>query len=1619
MKPVKHLLTSSSKLVNVPELTFKKGLFNSPLSPKPKEKHSAKVVRDKLEPMVLKSPPTGESIVRYALPIPSSKTKELIAEDELIRKITKHLKMVVSSLEETYGYGTQNGEKAVVKPEHEELNFSVGDDLTSFLICCSQFATQLEAAAKEEHNILESLFKWFQRQVNQMEEISKDQTFSEAEFPTPDKTVSLSIAQIVKQVHKLEELKNRLKEGSKGNFRELLSKPKDSGIPPEDVQTYETVKQKIEEFIKTHSTEEITDVSVTEPQTSPVTNQLNTMLKIFENQANKLERAMNEQLMLEAKYTQIQSDLQVLSEEKLMLENELQKLKSTEKTKATSERTKKVMKTEKKKDKGKSEDSEAKKSVGKELKVKENMPQVQKVAHALEIENKVLREQLKQALQEAERAKQQLAYFLNQEKEFLKSEAKTKTTTEMGTGKLKVKGEDSKYILLENETRKAVVGDSGGQKTNDKITYPQILKSQDGSSFLKTPSERLTDEDLSRIVSSKNYDKTFTTMLQHEEIKDAQSAGKLLQENEMFASSFISPSVVQRRVLGTDISKVADILEEKFKTKLEKQTYQEARGFQAPGRKLDENPLLKNETPSEAKKRLLKPGTARANRRNAFLITEPKAITIDDQLPEDIDSVLNRRSQVNLEASGSGSFDSYDEASYEKVMLNHQDLVSKTQMQVKKQRTLKKERLSTHDKVRDKKRMHENLDSKIQQHVKKGKSHRREGHTTCDDVSDESLMFMQQDLKLETEIHVEKQKSSGPESVTSDKVPDENPVLEQESMSETQLEVKKQRPSKERRLSSHEKISDANLMHDHQESMSKSQMTVKQQKEEKHTQDEVPDGNHMLDHQELMSESEIQVKKESFHTGERFTTYDDAPDKTPVLQHQESVPKLPIQEQKTSKGGEHITQDEVLDGNPMLEHQDSRSKSEIHVKKPSFHKGETLTTSDNDVPDHTPVLQHQDSVSKLPVQVQKQITPRGGKHSTQDEVPDRNRILHHQDSVSKSEIQVKKPSLHKGEGLTAPDDVPDNTPVLQHQDSVSKLPMQVQKQISSGEGKHGTPDKVPGGNLILEHEDSELKKQAQVKKQRTSIGERLKTRIGVPDENLTVFDQYPVSKLQTQVEKQINYRRERSQSYFGASGQNPLLVNEDLVSKPQKQVKKEIASREERRYTYPFQNQKNDMITVENLHPEKKDLFSRKQSQTQKPRAIKKENLDAQKARDISSEDEIGSKSQSQTEKLRAGKMETLNNQDVDELSDEKFALDDLVRTKGYKDNTQLSGVYHPQILRIKRETTTEHPDIAENLPEMNPSIDDLIFQLDLNKVIEIDLEHLKDTLGRHIRIVENKTLAKAPLETHTERYAEATRRNILKGEIKSHLASDAELFPDIIGKHFLKSEFKTQPKNHLGTNIQGLTGKTGRGVIKGQFRTQSSNLPDTDTEHFPNAVGRSMLKSDIKTQSKSHPGKRVNLFKDKDKSTQHQTEFFTGHIAGSKFPMNVINFSQVDNQDLLKGKNAILQQENVYARHVAPSKYKTKIITLSPFDDEDVSFEDFSSYMTERPKVLHRPSKTRPGFYKAINFPSLNKEHSGHQKRSTLKKKNIEHEETLPTVIATTRKPVYKGKSNVPYTTA
>ncbi|XP_037693624.1 coiled-coil domain-containing protein 7 [Choloepus didactylus] len=818
MKPAKHLPDTSNKLANVPELNYKKRQLKSPISPKPMGKNSAKSVCDKIEPMVLRSPPIGESVIRYALPIPSSKAKESIAEDELIRKITKHLKMVVSALEETFGFDI-SGKKIVEKTENEELFLSVGDAMNSFLVCCSQFATQLEEAVKEEHSILESLFQWFQVQVNQMEELSKDQSISEVETSVPEKTVILSLSQVVKQVQKLEQLRERLKHMSKYSFKAMLSKPTVSPNPPEPVKNYEMVEKMIEEFMKTHSAETPVDVSAAEPQTAySVANQLNAMLKIFENQSNMLERTMKDHDLLEAKYNQKESDFQLLLEEKSMLENELQKLKNVEKIKTTPDQTMKMtQKMEKKKGKGKSEDLEKKKSTGKQLKIKEDLLQVQKVVFALEIENRLLQEQLKQALQEAERAKHQLEYFLSQGKDLVKNE-KTKTTMEMGIGKIKVKGEDSENIPLKKERRKTAVSDSGGQKTDDEIQeqskisvirhgsaseqssekkrsspaisdLSQILKSQDESTFSESSNEVSSGENLSGTSSSETHDRSFTTISPSKETQESLSVGTLSQENETVTASLISLTDLTRRKLTDSDTPKANVSEEKLQSKTEKQTYQEARELQ--GQETDE-------------------------------VADGSLLSLDEML------VSNHWLQIRNSFFKSDNL-TLKEILAENLRLKNQDSVLNIQMQEKKQRT-----------------------SSAEKRLK-----------TRDEVTNENLTFENQDSVSETQMQLKKQRMS---RVKRHKKPDEKLMLEnQDSVSEIQKQIRKQKTSRGERLKTHNKDEDENLMLEHEDSVSKTEMQLKKPRtprgERHNTLGDVPYDNLMVEQEDSVSKTQMKEKK--------------------------------------------------------------------------------------------------------------------------------------------------------------------------------------------------------------------------------------------------------------------------------------------------------------------------------------------------------------------------------------------------------------------------------------------------------------------------------------------------------------------------------------------------------------------------------------------------------------------------------------------------------------------------------------------------------------------------------------------------------------------------------------
>ncbi|XP_042801216.1 coiled-coil domain-containing protein 7-like isoform X7 [Panthera leo] len=472
--------------------------------------------------------------------------------------------------------------------------------------------------------------------------------------------------------------------------------------------------------------------------------------------------------------------------------------------------------------------------------------------------------------------------------------------------------------------------------------------------------------------------------------------------------------------------------------------------------------------------------------------------------------------------------------------------------------------------------------------------------------------------------------------------------------------------------------------------------------------------------------------------------------------------------------------------------------------------------------------ENQDSISKTQMQVKKQRTSKGERNINNDDVPDKNLMLKHQDSKSETEMQVKKQKTSQGEAFITHDNITDENPVLEPQESMSKTQLQVNKQKIAKEERVTTHDKVPGNH---DPKDSMSKTQLQVKKQRASKGERFYALNEVLDENLKLKHQDSVSKTQVQFKKQKKSTEERISNvdpslnkchlnmtslpshlliaHFGVPDENLMLMNEDSVSQPQMQVEKQITYRKKRCHTYFG-------IPDENLMFASQDSASKSQVQVKKKITSRKERrktekMDEKAGKNLSPEDNevLISKGSSQIKTLGATRKVGLT-----------------------KHERKYSSII------VKNEVASELPDMAD-IPAINPSISDLILQLDLNKVIETDIEHLKD------------------------------------------------------------------------------------------------------------AIERSILVKEKKIQSKSLPG--VNLFKNRYMSTQHQEDFFNSHIAPRKFSTNRISFSTFDTQER--------------------SEY------ISP-------------HVNKPPKAYHRTSRAGSTIYKTIQFPSLNKEPSGHPKNCISNKK-------------------------------
>ncbi|KAM4865083.1 coiled-coil domain-containing protein 7-like isoform 2-T6 [Thomomys bottae] len=469
MKPAKHVSVLSHPLTSSPEEPSIKRPLSLSSSPK------AKLLHHEVEPMVIRSPPTGEAMVQYALPIPSIKTKRLIAGDEKIKEIIKHLLVVVSNLEKTYGFGFEDGESKKVDSDQEDVSTyeslyetartKVGKDMKLFVTYCSEFATQIEGTVKEEVTILNSLFKWFQHQVNHVEEISRDQNTSE-DFIIGEKA-SVTFTQIANLIGKLEKLKNYAKHVPK-----IFQKSIEQEYLLSKKKSYEIIQRQIEEFIKSHSTEEAsTDTLETQKaQAAQASKQLKEMINIYDVQSKKLERALQDQDLLEVKYKEMEGNFEELAREKLMLENELKTLKTE------------IMK----KKKGGKVKKKTPSQASKWRIVPEDFLQLQKEADDLKVENKNLKDKLQNALLESDMNKRQLDYVLTQQMEYLLSDSKSKVSS----------------VQMEATTE----GSSQEYRPTSAISdFSLLSKSQEVSTIWESPDFDADGEDLLHTSSSQTH----------------------------------------------------------------------------------------------------------------------------------------------------------------------------------------------------------------------------------------------------------------------------------------------------------------------------------------------------------------------------------------------------------------------------------------------------------------------------------------------------------------------------------------------------------------------------------------------------------------------------------------------------------------------------------------------------------------------------------------------------------------------------------------------------------------------------------------------------------------------------------------------------------------------------------------------------------------------------------------------------------------------------------------------------------------------------------------------------------------------------------------------------------
>ncbi|KYO46867.1 golgin subfamily B member 1 isoform G [Alligator mississippiensis] len=380
--------------------------------------------------MVLLPAAPVESFMKYSLQIPSVNKDDSLDEVQMLRNVTKRLNGIIHAMEYVYQKKPEVEEREEADEEGED-SVEGHEDMTTSLLGFSSIAKQLETTLQEQKEILESLTKWFGKEVQQMEELGKDELFPELQLPVADKDITDSIIKLTQHIRSLEELRNRIHHLPKSVQPPLAKQEKKRKSNPVAIAQRDP-KAILEELARKHGTEDV--ISMTHvfeddlaPQTIEVMNtRMLEIIKVFERQTNKLQRILNEQDVLEGKYQKIENEYQILAEEKQIMENELQKMKETEKMEkekimpelrkkfsaflqpSESETLEAAMAKIQTGGKPKKVSSQAKKE-SENQKMKEDLLKAQECLQVLEREKKSLEEKLQKALKETENASKQLS----------------------------------------------------------------------------------------------------------------------------------------------------------------------------------------------------------------------------------------------------------------------------------------------------------------------------------------------------------------------------------------------------------------------------------------------------------------------------------------------------------------------------------------------------------------------------------------------------------------------------------------------------------------------------------------------------------------------------------------------------------------------------------------------------------------------------------------------------------------------------------------------------------------------------------------------------------------------------------------------------------------------------------------------------------------------------------------------------------------------------------------------------------------------------------------------------------------------------------------------------------